>query len=120
MAVLGPGISRLPGCHNEETWQRTEAAFSPEPRARMTRRIRSHPPPGTSRRPDVKSGGETRTTAPQDVMAAAYDSPDRGSPPRGVAKVAVERMDRTGVELLARDLLELLVWARSEEESNDG
>lgn len=53
-------------------------------------------------------------------MAAAYDSPDRGSPPRGVAKVAVERMDRTGVELLARDLLELLVWARSEEESNDG
>ncbi len=49
-------------------------------------------------------------------MAADYDRPDRESRPRGVSKVAIEPMDPSGVALLARDLLELLDWARG----NDG
>jgi len=53
-------------------------------------------------------------------MAADYDRPDREARPRGVSKVAIEPMDPGGVALLARDLLELLDWARSGDESKDG
>ncbi len=48
-------------------------------------------------------------------MAADYDRPDRESRPRGVSKVAIEPMDPGGVALLARDLLELLDWARGQD-----
>src|SRR2546425_12749978 len=77
----------------------------------------NHPnqPHRTTGRRDEEGRGQTRPAAPHDVSAPDYDSPDRESPPRGVARVAVDRMDPSGVALLARDLLDLLDWSRSEE-----
>lgn len=77
-------------------------------------------PQETTRSRDDESRGEPRPTVPKDVMAADYDRPDRECRPRGVSKVAIEPMDPGGVALLAHDLLELLDWARSDEESKNG
>jgi len=77
---------------------------------------RANRPQKTTRSRDEERRGEPQRTVPEDVMAADYDRPDRESRPRGVSKVAIEPMDPSGVALLARDLLELLDWARG----NDG
>lgn len=45
------------------------------------------------------------------VGGSVYDRQRENAPPLGVVDVSSEPMDPAGVELLARDLLELLEWA---------
>lgn len=71
----------------------------------------------------VSRPGSSQDCPPPDRRSVSGSVYDRGRekalPPLGVEDVSIEPMDPTGVELLARDLLELLEWAKSIEERRD-